>query len=509
MKMPKIEFAAHPTVNAIALGWFSKESDKKSSSGFPVYNGERSREITQLEKLLSQSQHFFGKKNEFSCLRFYSLFERPNTILLGFGPSSQWSAEVARQAGAALYGAQKKERFKSVAIPIECLGSPDGKKSETSAEIAEAFFEGYWLGAYEFGELKKEDSSAFSPESLVIMNTKSTQIRDACARARIISQAVNFARQLGDMPGNLMTPSELARHAEKMASQHGLKSTVWGRTQIEREKMNLLLGVAKGSAEEPRFIILRHDGGKKNDPPVILVGKGITFDSGGISLKPAARMEDMKFDMMGAAAVLGTFKAVAELDLPLNIVGLVAAAENMPDGRAQKPGDVVRSLGGKTVEIVNTDAEGRLILADALEYAQTLNPQAIIDFATLTGAVLDALGTVASGIMGNHAGLLDRIKEAAEFTGERVWQLPLYDEYLDDLKSSIADIKNTGVREAGSSKGGTFLKFFVDKKFPWAHCDIAGTAYHRKDVPYHPSKLGSGVLVRLVTHLLSQWKPLR
>ncbi len=217
----------------------------------------------------------------------------------------------------------------------------------------------------------------------------------------------------------------------------------------------------------------------------------------------------MKYDMMGAAAVVGIFQAVSELNLPVNLQGFIAATENMPGGRAQKPGDVAKSISGKTVEIINTDAEGRLILADALEYAQKNNPQAIFDFATLTGAVVDALGTTACGIMGNHPELISRLKASSLRTAERVWELPLFEEFEDDLKSNVADIKNTGVREAGSSKGGTFLKFFVDKKFPWAHCDMAGAAYHRKDVNYHPSKYGSGVMIRLMVDLLESWKPLK
>jgi len=221
-------------------------------------------------------------------------------------------------------------------------------------------------------------------------------------------------------------------------------------------------------------------------------------------------MEEMKYDMMGAAVVAGTLQAVAELKLPVNVVGFIAAAENMPSGSAQKPGDVARSLTGKTVEITNTDAEGRLILADTLEYVQKyFQPQAIIDFATLTGAVVDALGKVTSGIMGTHAELIGRIKDASNYTGEKVWELPLLEEYEEDLKSPVADIRNSGVREAGSSKGGMFLKFFVDSKYPWVHCDIAGTAYSRTDANYYPPKYGAGVMVRLVTRLLETWKPLR
>jgi len=226
-------------------------------------------------------------------------------------------------------------------------------------------------------------------------------------------------------------------------------------------------------------------------------------------LKPADRMEEMKYDMMGAATVAGILHACAKLKIPVNVVGYIGAVENMPGSKAQKPGDIQRSLSGKTVEITNTDAEGRLVLADIIEYAQRLNPQAIIDFATLTGAVVVALGTVTTGIMGTHKGLLGLIKAASEATDERVWELPLYEEYEEDLKSSYADIRNSGGREAGSQKGGTFLKFFVDKKTPWVHFDIAGSAYHRKDKNYYSPKHGAGVMVRLMAHLLQNWKTLK
>lgn len=504
---PSIEISHQLSGKApLTLGFFSEFSDEKDATNYrpPIFPAKGHDDISRLLRLLDESRHFFAKKGEVSLLRFVRTMEQPHTVLLGLGTENIWNPENARQVGASLFAAQKRERLAKVALLIDSLLP---KNEKHSSALIEAFCEGYWLGSYDFKELKKEDKSAFIPTGLDLI-TKDSHLKDSLLRARILSEAVNFSRFLGDRPGNLMTPTELAHQAERMAKAHKLKCTTWGKAQIEKEKMGLLLGVARGSVEEPKFIQLEYRGGKKGDKPLILIGKGVTFDSGGISLKPAARMEDMKYDMMGSATVLGAMQAIANLKPSINVIGIIAATENMPGGTAQKPGDVVRSRSGKTVEIINTDAEGRLILADALEYAQDLHPQAILDFATLTGAVLDALGTVASGIMGNHKGLISRLKISAEVTGERVWQLPLYDEYLEDLKSNIADIKNSGVREAGSSKGGTFLKFFVDSKTPWVHCDIAGTAYHRKDVSYHSPKHGSGVLVRLVTHLVENWKPL-
>ena len=336
---------------------------------------------------------------------------------------------------------------------------------------------------------------------------KSLAVVKAAANAAILAGAVNFARSLGARPGNILTPAEFSRLIEKMAKERGIKCSILGRKEIEKEKMGLLIGVAQGSIEEPKLIILEHMKGKKADKPIALVGKGLTFDSGGISLKPADRMEEMKYDMMGAATVAGVFQALADLKVPRNVVGVIVATENMPGGRAQKPGDVQKSMTGKTVEIINTDAEGRLVLADAMEYVQKyFTPQAIADFATLTGAVVVALGTVTTGIMGTHRGLIDDVKKCANETGERVWELPLYEEYEEDLKSSTADIRNSGNREAGSSKAGMFLKFFVDSMVPWVHFDIAGSAWHRKDLNYHPSRGGSGVMVRLVTHWMETWR---
>ncbi len=505
---PSILINAQPQPqSAFTLGLFgvAHDTQNKNPTSDVKFAGKSDGDTARLLKLLEESKHFSGKKGESSLLRFVPSSGFAHTLLLGLGKTEDWTSEIARQIGASLYSIQKRERLESIVFRIDSLLS--GKERDR-APVLEAFFEGYWLGAYEFVELKKKDAQAFYPKTLHLVVPKGLDLTRNIERAEILANAVNFARYLGDRPGNLMTPSDLASHAEKMAKAHKLKCTVWGREQIEKEKMGLLLGVARGSHEEPKFIRLEYHGGKKGERPIILIGKGVTFDSGGISLKPAARMEDMKYDMMGSATVLGAMQAISELKPKVNVYGIVAATENMPDGRAQKPGDVATSLSGKTVEIINTDAEGRLILADALEYAQKLDPQAILDFATLTGAVVDALGTVASGIMGNHDALIEQVKRSAAATGERVWQLPLYDEYMEDLKSNVADIKNSGVREAGSSKGGIFLKYFVDSKYPWVHCDIAGTAYHRKDVSYHPSKNGSGVLVRLVSHLVENWKPL-
>jgi leucyl aminopeptidase len=299
----------------------------------------------------------------------------------------------------------------------------------------------------------------------------------------VSARSANLARDLATRPGNVATPSYLAEVARQIATAHGMKLTVLDREQMRAEGMKALLAVAQGTQEEPRFIALEYNGGAKGARPLVLIGKGVTFDSGGISIKPADRMEDMKFDMCGAAAVLGALRGIAELKLKANVVGLIPSTENLPSGTAVKPGDVIGSHLGKTIEIINTDAEGRLILVDALSYARRYNPAAMIDAATLTGAVVVALGQQAIGLMGNDGDLIDDIMAAGLRAGERCWNLPLWDEYRELLDSTIADIKNSGGRQAGTITGGWFLKDFV-VDIPWAHLDIAGTAYRDDAVPY-------------------------
>ncbi len=506
MNVPKISLSTAAKSDGWVLAFFHADGEKSKPA--LKFVGKSSREIDALLGLLRKSGHFSAKKNETNVLRFFQFGGMGNTVLLGLGSQKKWTRDVARQAGAALRVAQKKERFSKLSVQSDGLFAKEGG-ADLEASV-QAFCEGYWLGGYEFRDLKKADPEIFEPEGIEIVGLKQASLAKAVERAQIVAQGVLFARGLGDRPGNLLTPTEFARLTEKMGKERKLKVSVLGRKELDTEKMGLLVGVGRGSSEEPKLIVIEHRGGKKTDKPIALVGKGITFDSGGISIKPSARMEEMKYDMMGAAAVAGIMQAVSDLNLPLNVAGFIAAAENLPGGRATKPGDVHRSMSGKTVEITNTDAEGRLVLADAIEYAQKyFQPQAILDFATLTGAVVDALGKVVSGIMGNHAELVERVRAASAFTGEKVWELPLMEEYEEDLRSPVADIRNSGIREAGASKGASFIKFFVDPKYPWVHFDIAGSAYNRTDLNYLPAKYGAGVMVRLVIHLLSHWKPLR
>ena len=311
-----------------------------------------------------------------------------------------------------------------------------------------------------------------------------------------IGRGVNFARTLQSRPGNVATPTHLADEAARMASETGLTATVMGPEELLAEEMHAILAVSRGSVEEPRLIVLEHNGGSEGDPPLVLVGKGLTFDAGGISIKPAKGMEDMKFDMSGGAAVIGAMQAIAELKVPLNVVGIIPSSENLPSGTAMKPGDIIDSREGKTIEVVNTDAEGRLILADALSYAQTFDPAAIVDCATLTGAVVIALGHHAAGVLGNDDGLVEELRVAGERSGERCWPLPLWDDYMRQLDSDVADIVNVGGRSAGTITAACFLSAFVGD-CTWAHLDIAGTAYGEGKRPYE-RKGGVGFPARLL-----------
>jgi leucyl aminopeptidase len=298
----------------------------------------------------------------------------------------------------------------------------------------------------------------------------------AAARGLAIAHGMDLARDLGNLPGNVCTPAHLAERAQALAQELGFKYEVLDRGKLEELKMGSFLSVANGSDQPPKFIILEYLGGPKKQKPLVLVGKGITFDSGGISLKPGTDMDQMKFDMCGAASVLGAFRAVAELKAKVNLIGLVPTCENMPNGRATKPGDVVRSMSGQTIEVLNTDAEGRLILCDALTYAERYEPAAVVDIATLTGAMVIALGHVACGVFSNSDSLGRALINAGEDAFDRGWQLPLWDDYQEGLNSNFADFANIGGRAGGSITAACFLSKFA-KKFDWAHLDIAGVAW--------------------------------
>jgi len=374
--------------------------------------------------------------------------------------------------------------------------------------IAQALTEGSLLGLYRFLRYKTSDESDRSKEvrSITLLTEHSSAIRAMQKGAKIgdvIAGSTVMVRDLVSSPPAGKTPAIIAAKAKQIGRQFGFKVRVLERRQMEQLGMGALLGVASGSAQPPKFIIVEYrKGGKK--PFIALVGKTITFDSGGISIKPAENMDKMKDDMSGGAAVLGAIRTAAALNLPLNIVGLLPATENMPGGRAYKPGDVLRTMSGQTIEIINTDAEGRLILSDALAYACTYKPAVIVDIATLTGACSIALGQEATGMLGTDEALKRRIREAGEKTGERVWELPLWEEYYDLIKSDIADMKNTGGRAGGTITAAALLSKFV-QKYPWVHLDIAATAWTDKERPYTP-KGATGIGMRLLTQFLRDYE---
>jgi leucyl aminopeptidase len=350
---------------------------------------------------------------------------------------------------------------------------------------------------YAFEEYKREKTRPAALKKLVFpMDDPPAAAKRALAEGAAIAEGIALARDLGNQPGNVCTPDYLARAAERLAKTHALRLEVLERKDMEKLGMGALLAVAQGSRQPPKLIVLRHKGGRSGAPPIVLVGKGITFDSGGISLKPAAEMDEMKYDMCGAAAVLGTTLVAARLGLPLNLVALAPACENMPDGGATRPGDIVTSLSGQTIEILNTDAEGRLILCDTLAYAERFAPETVIDVATLTGACKIALGHVATGLFTDVDTLARELAAAGEAALDKVWRLPLWEEYQESLKSPFADMTNTGGRPAGAVTAACFLSRFT-RKYAWAHLDIAGTAWKSGS-----QKGATGRPVALLAHFL-------
>jgi len=345
---------------------------------------------------------------------------------------------------------------------------------------------------------KKAEPKVLTKIAIHVDKSENTQAEAGVKHGLAISAGVSLAKDLGNLPPNICTPSYLGEQAKKLAKQYGFKVQVLEKTEIEKLGMGSFLGVAQGSVEPPRLIVLQHLKGKKSQKPVALVGKGITFDTGGISLKPGADMDEMKYDMCGAASVLGTFKAIGEMGLAINAVGIIPTCENMPDAGAIKPGDILTSMSGQTIEILNTDAEGRLILCDALTYAERFEPSAVVDIATLTGACVIALGHHPSGLFSNKDALAHELLAAGEMAHDRAWHMPLWEEFQSQLDSNFADMANIGGRAGGSITAACFLSRYA-KKYDWAHLDIAGTAWKSGK-----EKGGTGRPVPLLTTFLVQ-----
>jgi len=413
---------------------------------------------------------------------------------VGAGRSAEFTAEVARKVAAAGGLAMKQRRIGRAAFVVR---TGAGKSDE--AEISQAIVEGLTLSEFNAGTYKTSDVPPGKAPSWAVVGGK-TDCSAAVQRGRLLGECSNLAREMANEPGNTLTPTEFARRSEAIAAGSGLSFEVLDEKKIEALGMGMLLGVARGSSEPPRLMVIRHDPpGAPSTPVLGLVGKGITFDTGGISIKPADGMERMKDDMAGGAAVVCAMRAIAALKAPIRVIGVVPTTENMPGGRALKPGDILKSAEGKTVEVINTDAEGRLILGDGLWYARKLGATHLVDVATLTGAIVTALGKITSGLFGTPDRWVDVVRRVANRAGDRVWPLPLFDDYRDQIRSDIADLLNTGGRPAGSITAALFLKEFAGG-LPWVHLDIAGTAWAEENKPYLP-KGPSGVAVRTLAEL--------
>ncbi len=418
-------------------------------------------------------------------------------LLVGLGRERDFHETAFRTSLAA---ATKALRGTGTTEATICLTDVPLKKRDTSWKVEQAVIV-ITEGSYRFTRMKsKASESRRAMRKVVLHVSRRNEIGEgeaAIARGRAIAEGMSLAKDLGNLPGNICTPAYLADEAAELAKRFGLKIEVLEQRDMEKLGMGSLLSVARGSRQPPKLIILEYHGGKRDSPPVVLVGKGVTFDTGGISIKPANEMDEMKFDMCGAASVLGAIKAAAMMKLPLNIVVAVPATENMPDGNASKPGDIVTTMSGQTVEILNTDAEGRLILCDALTYVEKYKPAAVVDVATLTGAMVVALGHVATGMFANNDPLARELLAAGDAAWDRAWHLPMWDEYQEGLKSNFADIPNISTGRAGSSiTAACFLSRFA-KGFHWAHLDIAGTAWKSG-----PEKGATGRPVGLLAHFL-------
>ena len=447
---------------------------------------------------LLKSGEFEGKLNQTVLLHTPGKAAAKRVLLVGLGRKKDARVDYVRQA---MGTAVKRVRQAGASSFVTCLHGEDLSKT-SAVELAQALVEGAILGTYQFTEyLSDKKTGAKQVVRLTVLTTDPRQladIKEGARRGTATAEAAMFVRDLCNHPSNVMTPTRVATEAKKIGRERSVRVKILERAQVERLGMGAFLGVARGSHEPPKFIILEYNGSRRNGKPIVIVGKTITFDTGGISLKPAENMEQMKADMTGGAEVLATVRAVSRLRLPIHLIGILPATENMPGGRAIKPGDILKSLSGKTIEVQNTDAEGRLILADGLAYAARLKPAAVIDIATLTGACVVALGQFAIGMFGNNEDLKRAVRDSGIKAGERVWEMPLWDEYFEQLKSEVADMRNIGGRGGGMITAALFLSKFVGDH-PWVHLDIASTDWSERErayIPKGPTGIGTRLLIQ-------------
>ena len=485
--------------DAVALGVF--EAEQKGAAPELFIAGKRIDEkIGGIIASSIKAGEFTGKQNSVATYHVKGIPAKL-VFLVGLGKKKEFEQDFVRQAAGKACCAARELGVKKFAICADSFISGNVKAGDAGKLLTE----GAILGLYRFQAYKTQNENAgkeitalhlLSPEN-------TTSVEKGAEKGEIIASATNITREICNDPGNLAHPKKIAAFAIDAAKKYGFKCHVLGKAEIEKEKMGGLLSVASGSVQPPAFVILEYNNaaGKK---PVIIIGKGITFDSGGISIKPAKEMDRMKFDKAGACAILGAFIAAARMKPKINLVGFMPLTENLPSGSAARPGDIVKTRSGKTIEIDSTDAEGRVILADALDYAKKFKPAAIIDLATLTGACVIALGNEASGLMGNDEKLLKLVEQAGDESGERVWRLPMWKAYNEYNNSNVADIKNTGLPGAGGTiAAGKFLEAFVPEGVPWAHLDFAGTAWNDRPRP-HLALGASGVGVRLLAALFEK-----
>ncbi len=483
LKNIKVENKKSSKSDLLVLGRFKQSNIKSLTSALAGLDKDKVLDAISVD--LSD-----GKAGDYLLIPGSSSYKR--IMIYNLGDKNKLTNDKMREFGSKLYSLANSKKVKSMTMDTKSF-------SMTTNDKTQSIIEGLVLGSYLFDDYKSKKNTSNHLSSIFLMGKIDKSI---VKKAEVIGQSVCFARDLGNHPANILTPTYLANESKRISKAKNMKCTVIDVSKFEKMGLGSFYGVARGAKEPAKMILVEYNGGKKSEKPLALVGKGLTFDTGGISLKPGARMDEMKFDMCGSATVMGVMNAVSILQPKINIVFAIGSTENMPGSDAQRPGDIVTAYNGKTIEVLNTDAEGRLVLADVLSYVnKNYKPSCMIDFATLTGAVLVALGHRASGLMGNDDKLINKIKKSSKATDEKVWELPLWPEYSKDIKGKYADIQNLGKAGAGTITAGAFLKEFVGDT-PWCHLDIAGTAWGPKEPGYQPKVGATGVAVRLIYHLI-------
>ncbi len=490
MKFQVRDLKSEFVVDSLVLTYFTKEK----FDTHPLWKFLGVADKKQIQRFF-ENREFQGKAKQAVAL---PSFKKGKILLVGLGEKEKWNLRrlvlVARQ----IIVLAKQHKVKSLSLALENLASA----GESSEKISQTMTENMVMADYTFTKYKQDKNGNFIVSQIIFLTSKLalSSVKQGAKIGEIVGKWVNYARDLGNTPGGEMTPSLLANKAEEVGRIGHIKVTVLSKKQIQANKMGAILGVAKGSSEEPKFIIMEYRGTDKNQKPYVFVGKGVTFDSGGLHLKPVVGMEDMWLDMLGGAAVIAALGAIAELNLKINVVGLVPAVENMPGSASFRPGDLLKTMSGKTIEVLNTDAEGRIILADALTYAEKHKPQLVVDVATLTGACMVALGLRTSGLLTPDVKLENKLREAGERSGDYVWPLPLGEEFEEEIKGTFGDLQNVGKTKFGDAISAAMFLYQFAKKYPWAHLDIAPTM---KTVEgQYLSKGASGVGVRFLVEVV-------